>query len=44
MVRMIVGSIGMYFVSELGRRYARQAFEDMEFEGIEREPLESGSE
>jgi hypothetical protein len=41
MVRMIVGSIGMYAISEIGRRYTRQAFEGIAFEG--EEPLESSS-
>ncbi len=38
LVRMIVGSIGMYALSEFGRRYARQALENMDFEGVEEEP------
>jgi hypothetical protein len=42
-VRMIVGSVGMYAISELGRRYARQALEDVAFEG-EDEPIGSASE
>ncbi len=42
-VRMIVGSVGMYAITELGRRYARQALEDVGFEGGE-EPMGSASE
>lgn len=38
MVRMIIGSIGMYALGELGRRYAREALENMDFEGTIEEP------
>ena len=38
MVRMIIGSIGMYALGEMGRRYARQALENMDFEGTIEEP------
>jgi hypothetical protein len=41
LVRMIVGSIGMYALSELGKRYASQAFENMEFYGEEEPVIET---
>jgi hypothetical protein len=32
LVRMLVGSVGMYAVGEVARKYARQAMENMDFE------------
>ena len=39
LVRMIVGSIGMYALGELGRRYAAQAFENMDVGYEDEEPV-----
>jgi len=39
LVRMIVGSIGMYAISEVGKRYAAQAFENMEMMYEDEEPI-----
>ena len=38
MVRMLVGSIGMYALSELGKRYAGQFLENMEMDYESEEP------
>ena len=42
MVRMLIGSIGMYAASELGRRYAGQILQNMEMGAFqdEEEPIE----